>query len=123
MGVWVGLNLGKRKTENEPTEWIGLRVKKIQDNFYEMAWNRILMLSCVVLSYLVISCEIMSYYEHLDSLNRSEYRSKYPHIFCSVPNSKTNKLIKDRKDARVPVYGTFNYQYPKYILSQLPSSK
>ena len=46
---------------------------------------------------------------------------EYP-INTSVPNSKT-KIIKNGKDARVPVYGTSDYQYPKYILSQLPSSK
>ena len=46
---------------------------------------------------------------------------EYP-INTSVPNSKT-KIIKDGKNARVPVYGTSDYQYPNYILSQLPSSK
>ena len=46
---------------------------------------------------------------------------EYP-INISVPNSRT-KIIKDGKNARVPVYGTSDDQYPKYILSQFPSSK
>jgi hypothetical protein len=45
---------------------------------------------------------------------------EYP-INISVPNSET-RIIKDGKDERGPVYGTSDYQYPQYILSQLSSS-